>query len=335
MRLAIIAELDAINLYLQLARSIDDENVRKVFEDVADEEKTHFGEFLALLKALDPKQAEELEKGALEVRELTGTGEATPQGGGGDPGNSTATSTSSGLLEAVPRVFASVYGEARVLGRLIQVVDLGRGVESTVVERVSGETLERTVVPLKELSIGFKVSQRDLEYASRHGASLLAPELYQAAMKLAVMEDSLILETISSTPGVQHSVMSDWSQEGAPVVDVATAVAKLYSHGVPRPYVLVVSPTNYARMARVSEKTGLLELERVSRLVDSIAVTPLVGDERAIVFSTRPYIVDMVTSGGVIVDYIGPVDGAHAFRAWELVALRVRQPPGIVVLEKK
>ncbi|RLF21197.1 MAG: rubrerythrin [Thermoprotei archaeon] len=72
LRLAIIAELDAVNLYMQLARAIDDERYRKVFEDVAREERTHIGEFLALLKAIDPEQAEELEKGRKEVEELTG-----------------------------------------------------------------------------------------------------------------------------------------------------------------------------------------------------------------------------------------------------------------------
>jgi rubrerythrin len=35
LRLAIIAELDAISLYLQLAKYVDDERVKKVFEDVA------------------------------------------------------------------------------------------------------------------------------------------------------------------------------------------------------------------------------------------------------------------------------------------------------------
>jgi rubrerythrin len=58
LRLAIIAELDAISLYLQLAKYVDDERVKKVFEDVAREEKVHFGEFLALLKTYDPGLAE-------------------------------------------------------------------------------------------------------------------------------------------------------------------------------------------------------------------------------------------------------------------------------------
>ncbi len=69
-RLAIIAELDAINLYMQIAESVDDEKIKKVFEDVAKEEKTHVGEFLAVLKLLDEEQVKELEKGEEEVKEI-------------------------------------------------------------------------------------------------------------------------------------------------------------------------------------------------------------------------------------------------------------------------
>jgi rubrerythrin len=79
LRLSIVAELDAINLYLQLARSIDDERIRRVFEDIAREEKTHVGEFLALLKSLDQEQVEELRKGAEEVRGLTGIAVQDPR----------------------------------------------------------------------------------------------------------------------------------------------------------------------------------------------------------------------------------------------------------------
>jgi len=69
LRLAIIAELDAVNLYMQFARACGDERIRRTFEDVAREEKTHVGEFLALLLELDPEQARELEEGMGEVKE--------------------------------------------------------------------------------------------------------------------------------------------------------------------------------------------------------------------------------------------------------------------------
>ncbi len=70
LRLAIIAELDAINLYMQLANAIDDERIRNVFLDVAKEEKTHVGEFLALLEMIDSEQVEELKAGRKEVEEI-------------------------------------------------------------------------------------------------------------------------------------------------------------------------------------------------------------------------------------------------------------------------
>jgi len=71
LRLGIIAELDAITLYEQLAASVKKDDLRKVFLDIAKEEKTHVGEFQALLLRYDEEQAEELDKGREEVEELT------------------------------------------------------------------------------------------------------------------------------------------------------------------------------------------------------------------------------------------------------------------------
>ena len=71
LRLGIIAELDAISLYEQLAMTLDDEGMKKVFMDVAKEEKTHVGEFQALLLERDKEQVEELRNGKNEVEELT------------------------------------------------------------------------------------------------------------------------------------------------------------------------------------------------------------------------------------------------------------------------
>ena len=70
LRVAIVAELDAINLYEQLAAMTDSVELKKVFFDVAKEEKTHLGEFHALLLRNDLEQVEELEKGKKEVQEL-------------------------------------------------------------------------------------------------------------------------------------------------------------------------------------------------------------------------------------------------------------------------
>lgn len=69
LRAGIIAELDAINLYEQMANLAKNEDIRKILLDIAKEEKTHVGEFQALLLRFDPQQKEELEAGTEEVEE--------------------------------------------------------------------------------------------------------------------------------------------------------------------------------------------------------------------------------------------------------------------------
>lgn len=70
LRVGIIAELDAINLYEQLAAITGNENIKKVLLDIAKEEKTHAGEFQALLLERDEEQKGGLEEGKKEVDEL-------------------------------------------------------------------------------------------------------------------------------------------------------------------------------------------------------------------------------------------------------------------------
>ncbi len=69
LRAGIIAELDAINLYEQMATLTKKESIRKILLDIAREEKTHVGEFQSLLLMEDPEQEKELEAGKKEVKE--------------------------------------------------------------------------------------------------------------------------------------------------------------------------------------------------------------------------------------------------------------------------
>ena len=70
LRVCMITELDAVNLYEQPAAMGEREEVKAVLRDIAKEEKTHMGEFQALLLRQDKEQVEELEKGKKEVDEL-------------------------------------------------------------------------------------------------------------------------------------------------------------------------------------------------------------------------------------------------------------------------
>ncbi|RLG50096.1 MAG: rubrerythrin, partial [Thermoproteota archaeon] len=58
--------------YEQMAAATENEKIKRILLDIAKEEKTHVGEFLALLLKLDEEQVKELEEGKKEVEELTG-----------------------------------------------------------------------------------------------------------------------------------------------------------------------------------------------------------------------------------------------------------------------
>jgi rubrerythrin len=70
LRAGIIAELDAINLYEQMSALTTNETIRAMLLDVVKEEKTHVGEFQAVLLAIDKEQERELKGGGKEVAEL-------------------------------------------------------------------------------------------------------------------------------------------------------------------------------------------------------------------------------------------------------------------------
>jgi len=69
-RLALAAEEEAIHLYEALADATDNKLAKSVFQDVANEEREHAGEFQRLLHLLLPDEEKYLAHGAAEVDEM-------------------------------------------------------------------------------------------------------------------------------------------------------------------------------------------------------------------------------------------------------------------------
>lgn len=68
-RFMISAEYEAIQLYMQLAESIDNKVAIEVLKGIADEERVHAGEFLRLLKELASDEERFYVEGAEEVED--------------------------------------------------------------------------------------------------------------------------------------------------------------------------------------------------------------------------------------------------------------------------
>lgn len=69
-RLNIAGELEAIYVYDAHVQATDNPIAKKVIGDIRDEEKAHVGELMALLRILDPEEAEHFASGEDEVKEM-------------------------------------------------------------------------------------------------------------------------------------------------------------------------------------------------------------------------------------------------------------------------
>lgn len=69
-RLSIIAELDAINLYEQFRENTDNEDLKGALSHIIEEEKHHVGELQELLDIVDTEQNEQSSKGKEEIQKM-------------------------------------------------------------------------------------------------------------------------------------------------------------------------------------------------------------------------------------------------------------------------
>lgn len=95
-RFMVAAEYEAIQLYMQLAESTDNTLAQQVLVDIANEERVHAGEFLRLLKELDPQEEMYYQQGAAEV-ESEFLGGATNNGAVASAATPQATASAAGL----------------------------------------------------------------------------------------------------------------------------------------------------------------------------------------------------------------------------------------------
>jgi rubrerythrin len=72
LRMSIMEELDAVNDYMERAERCENDAVRKVFLDIAQEERVHFSEFEMLLEAVDPNHEPAEDEAEDEFDEMFG-----------------------------------------------------------------------------------------------------------------------------------------------------------------------------------------------------------------------------------------------------------------------
>ena len=324
LRLAIIAELDAISTYLQIAEAVEDEDVRKVFMDVASEEKEHVGEFLTLLHRYDPELAKKIEEGRLEVEELTGRrqAQAASEAGGGK-GNPE---------EPVAKLFLEQLERRRLLARELPVTRVGAGVDYVVETRFSGSSVYEQPVSVATLQVEFTIPGNAVERAKLLGEPIAAPLVADAAGRLASMEDRIILNHILNEDSHAEVESKAWKEPGTAIEAVAEAVAAVEEAGARPPYLLVLPTRLYTSLLKVSDDTGQTALEVVRQLAKPLRHPQLSGST-AVLIPVDPNVADVVIVGEPRVVELGLEPEGYRFLAVERMAFRVHHPAQIAVIK--
>lgn len=239
----------------------------------------------------------------------------------------------------VCRRFLSLYGPLGAGAAVVSVDTNDKSEEfSNGVARITG----RKLVELPQLYEDFTLLWRDMEAAEKEGRPLDLSAAAAAAQRMAKREDDLILfgnkelgmEGLLNAKGSFKVKRGNWKEGEDAYRDVAHGIAHLSSSSLLGRYALILSPDVYLDLQRLVPNVGLLELDRISKLVDGrIYATGAFGANKAVLVCAESQYMDLAVGADLGVGYLETVNLNHAFRILETAALRIKDPNAIVVFE--
>lgn len=199
---------------------------------------------------------------------------------------------------------------------------------------------ERRYLNLPVLHKDFVLSWRDIATARQMGTPLELFAAGGAAAAVAVAEDDFIFHGSEAHgfPGLLTAAgttvrLTDWGKAESAFRNVAVAREALVNKGFYGPYALVLSPDLFAAVQRIVPNTGRLEAHFLADLATvGVFQSPAMGTRSALLIAVGPENLDLAVAQDLVTAYLGPVGMDHAFRVFESLVLRVKQPGAICLL---
>lgn len=200
----------------------------------------------------------------------------------------------------------------------------------------------RRYLPLPLIYKDFWIHWRDLEASAQLGVPLDTGKAAAAAAACARAEDALILAGdpalgifgLCTVPNHQSLPMGDWAQEGQAFTVVVNAVRLLTDQGFSGPYALVLSPGLYARLNRIFDNTGVLEIEQVEKLARrGVFPTSVLQEPAALLVDSGAQNMDIAVAVDLSTAFVESTNLNQRFRALESLAPRIRRPEAICTFE--
>jgi uncharacterized linocin/CFP29 family protein len=194
---------------------------------------------------------------------------------------------------------------------------------------------------LSTLAKDFIITAKDLELMNTGQPFDTAP-VAAAVTQLALAEDKLIfsgdagegVEGLLNVTGRQTLPLGDWGEEGQALADVSAATAKLVSEGFYPPYFVAMHPLLYTKLQRVYGRRGVLEIELVEKqATGGVFASPSIPQDKVLVIAAQPQYVDLAVGLDIATGFVETTNLEHHFSIMETLALRVKQPGAVCVLE--
>lgn len=227
---------------------------------------------------------------------------------------------------------------------------LGIGVENIAVDDADAvqevakdgliTTNGRKFVEIPTIYDDFTLLARDLESAEKSGFPVDLAKAAKAAETCALKEDKLIFfghsalgyDGLLTVPGAKKIAKKDWSAGEEAYTDIAAGIAYLTEQGIYGDYALAVSPDLYMQLQRLQPGTGLLEIDRIAKLVDGhLYQSPVLGKGKAVLVSAAEKNMDLVVGQDMAAAYLEQKDLNHSLRVLETVLPRVKRQNSVVV----
>ncbi len=203
-------------------------------------------------------------------------------------------------------------------------------------------TKGRKYVEIPTVYEDFTLLAKDLENSKKFNYPVDLSKAVHAAEACARKEDRLIFfgneengyEGVLTALGINKIKKTDWASGENAFTDIASAIELLTAKGIYGTYALAVSPDLYLQMQRIQQGTGLLEIDRISKLLNGkIFNSPVLGTGKAVLVCSEPENMDLVIGQDLATAYLEQKELNHSFRVLETVLLRIKRKQAVVVLE--
>lgn len=238
------------------------------------------------------------------------------------------------------RKFLHIYGPLGVGAESIRIDDANSIDEAAADGLIT--TKGRKFVEIPTVYDDFTLLAKDLESDSKAGYPADLSNAAYSAEACARKEDHLIFfgseangyEGLLTASGIHRIKKTDWSADENAFSDIVAGLEWFTVNGIYGTYALTVSPDLYMKLQRIQPGTGLLEIERISKLLKgNVFVTPVLGTEKAVLVCSEPRYMDLAIGQDLATAYLEQKDLNHRFRVLETVLPRVKQKKAVVAFE--